>query len=73
MNRVHMYIDGQFVESSGGSWFPVYDPSTEEIIGEAPDGNAADVDRAAKAAHAAFAALAANHGARAGASAVQIG
>jgi betaine-aldehyde dehydrogenase len=49
-----MYIDGEFVESSGGTWFPVYDPSTEEIIAEVPDGNPADVDRAAKAARAAF-------------------
>jgi betaine-aldehyde dehydrogenase len=49
-----MYIDGDFVESSGNNWFPVYDPSTEEIISEVPDGNAADVDRAAKAARAAF-------------------
>ncbi len=54
MNRVRMYIDGEFVESTSGRWFPVYDPSTEEIIGEVPDGNAADVDLAAKAAHAAF-------------------
>jgi betaine-aldehyde dehydrogenase len=54
MNRVRMYIDGEFVESSGGTWFPVYDPSTEEIIAEVPDGNPADVDRAAKAARAAF-------------------
>jgi betaine-aldehyde dehydrogenase len=49
-----MYIDGDFVESSSDAWFPVYDPSTEEIIAEVPDGNPADVDRAARAARAAF-------------------
>jgi len=49
-----MYIDGRFVESTGNQWFPVYDPSTEEIIGEVPEGNPADVDLAAKAARAAF-------------------
>jgi betaine-aldehyde dehydrogenase len=49
-----MYIDGEFVESSGNAWFPVYDPSTEEMIAEVPDGNPADVDHAAKAARAAF-------------------
>lgn len=54
MNRKRMYIQGEFVESSGNGWFPVYDPSTEEVIAEAPDGNANDVDRAAKAARAAF-------------------
>ncbi len=54
MNRVRMYIDGAFVESLGNQWFPVYDPSTEEVIAEVPDGNAADIDAAAKAARAAF-------------------
>jgi betaine-aldehyde dehydrogenase len=49
-----MYIDGAFVESLGNQWFPVYDPSTEEVIAEVPDGNAADIDAAAKAARAAF-------------------
>jgi betaine-aldehyde dehydrogenase len=49
-----MYIDGEFVESSGSAWFPVYDPSTEEMIAEVPDGTPADVDRAVKAARAAF-------------------
>jgi len=54
MNRVRMYVDGEFVESSGNAWFPVYDPSIEEMIAEVPDGNPADVDRAVKAARAAF-------------------
>ena len=54
MKRYRMYINGARVESAGGGWLPVYDPSTEEIIAEVPDGNAADVDRAAKAARAAF-------------------
>ena len=54
MNRKRMYIDGDFTESSSHGWFPVYEPSTEEIISEVPDGNAADIDRAAKAARRAF-------------------
>jgi betaine-aldehyde dehydrogenase len=54
MKRISMYIQGEFTESSSRSWFPVYDPSTEEIIAEVPDGNAADIDRAVKAARAAF-------------------
>ena len=49
-----MYIDGERVESASGGWFPVYDPSTEEMIAEVPEAGAADVDRAAKAARAAF-------------------
>jgi betaine-aldehyde dehydrogenase len=54
MNRVQMYIDGNFVESLGNKWLPVVDPSTEVVIAEVPDSNAADVDLAARAARAAF-------------------
>jgi betaine-aldehyde dehydrogenase len=54
MNRVRMYINGNFVESGGKAWLPVYDPSTEEVIAEVPDSIAADVDLAVKAARAAF-------------------
>ena len=54
MNRIGMYINGGFVEGAGKGWFPVYDPSTEAAIAEVPDGNAADIDFAAKAARAAF-------------------
>ena len=49
-----MYIQGEFVEGSRKSWLPVYDPSTEEIIAEVPDGDAVDVDRAVMAARMAF-------------------
>src|ERR1700743_3654936 len=54
MTRYRMFINGKFVESSSGSWFPVYDPSTEAIIAEVPEADASDVDLAAKAARAAF-------------------
>ena len=54
MTRNRMYINGEKVEARGGAWFPVYDPSTEEIIAEVPDGGAAEVDRAVAAAKAAF-------------------
>src|SRR5580658_8956661 len=54
MNRLRMYINGEFVESAGGGWLPVCDPSTEEIIAEVPDGNAADIDKAVRAARAVF-------------------
>ena len=54
MNRYHMFINGEFVESSTKRWFPVYDPSTEDVIAEVPDANATDVDLAAKAARSAF-------------------
>ncbi|MGA2579912.1 MAG: aldehyde dehydrogenase family protein [Bryobacteraceae bacterium] len=54
MTRHRMYINGQRVESQRVAWFPVYDPSTEEIIAEVPDADAADIDRAVEAAVAAF-------------------
>ena len=54
MKRYRMYINGEFVESKGGSYFPVVDPSTEEIIAEVPDGNETDINRAVAAAKAAF-------------------
>jgi betaine-aldehyde dehydrogenase len=49
-----MYINGERAESVSGAWFPVYDPSTEEIIAEVPEAGAADIDRAITAARAAF-------------------
>src|SRR6266850_1675007 len=48
------YINGQWVKSSSGEMFPVYDPSTEEVIAHVASGAAADVDLAVKAARAAF-------------------
>src|ERR1700741_3033815 len=48
------YINGQWVKSSTGEVFPVYDPSTEEVIAQVASANAADIDRAVKAARAAF-------------------
>src|SRR6267143_155633 len=48
------YVNGQWVKSSSGAMFPVYDPSTEEVIAEVASANAADIDLAVKAARAAF-------------------
>ncbi len=44
------YINGQWVKSSSDEMFPVYDPSTEEVIAHVASGKAADVDSAVKAA-----------------------
>src|ERR1700685_3990417 len=49
-----MYITGEFVEGHSRSFLPVYDPSTEEVIAEVPDGDESDVNRAVAAARAAF-------------------
>ena len=54
MNRYRMYINGEFVEARRGGWFPVHDPSTEEIIAEVPDADEHDVNLAVEAARTAF-------------------
>src|ERR1039457_5554959 len=48
--KYQMYVNGEWVASNSGKTFPVYDPSTEEVIAEVPDSNAKDVDRAVAAA-----------------------
>jgi betaine-aldehyde dehydrogenase len=48
------YINGQWVPSASGKTFPVYDPSTEEVIAQVASSDSADVQRAVKAARAAF-------------------
>ncbi len=54
MKRYRMYIGGEWVESTRGAYFPVVDPSTEEIIAEVPDAGEQDIDRAVQAARKAF-------------------
>ncbi len=54
--QVHdkIYIDGSWVSSSGSGTIDVFDSTDGSVIGRIPDGTADDVDRAAKAARAAF-------------------
>ena len=49
------FINGEWVAGQSGETLPVVDPSTGQAYGEIPRGNAADVDRAVKAARAALA------------------
>jgi len=49
-----IYIGGDWVQPKGQSPDPVFNPATEEIIGYAPVGGAADVDAAIAAARHAF-------------------
>ncbi len=49
-----LYIGGEWTPPSGKGSFDVINASTEEVMGRVPAGNAADIDRAAKAAKAAF-------------------
>ena len=52
--RYKLYINGNFADSHRQQWLPVYDPSTEAVMAEVPDADAADVDLAVSAARAAF-------------------
>ena len=54
VHRHRMYINGEFVESAAKKYFPVVDPSTEEIMAEVPEANEEDVNRAVAAARTAF-------------------
>jgi len=49
-----LFVGGKFVDSRDRKTFPVYDPSTEEVIAYAPEAGPADVDAAVKAAKEAF-------------------
>jgi aldehyde dehydrogenase (NAD+) len=49
-----IYIDGAWVPSAGKGSIDVFDSTNAEVIGRIPDGTADDVDKAAKAARAAF-------------------
>jgi aldehyde dehydrogenase (NAD+) len=53
-DRDHLYIDGAWVPSTGGGRIEVLSASTEEVIGNIPEGTPEDVDRAVQAAHRAF-------------------
>jgi acyl-CoA reductase-like NAD-dependent aldehyde dehydrogenase len=48
------YINGQWVESHGGSIRTIVSPATGETLANVAEGTAADVDRAVEGAKAAF-------------------
>ena len=52
--RPSLWIGGRPTPAAGGERFPVLDPSTEQVLGEAPRGGPEDIDRAVDAAHTAL-------------------
>jgi lactaldehyde dehydrogenase/glycolaldehyde dehydrogenase len=48
-----MYINGEFVENTGGKWIDVVNPATEQVISQIPEGSAEDAKKAIDAAEAA--------------------
>ena len=52
--RDKIYVDGSWIPSTGKGTIDVFDSTDGSVIGTIPDGTADDVDKAAKAARAAF-------------------
>jgi aldehyde dehydrogenase (NAD+) len=50
-----LFVNGEWVASTGDGWIPVDNPATEEVFARVPAGTARDVDRAVRAARTAFA------------------
>jgi betaine-aldehyde dehydrogenase len=66
-HHAQLYIDGHWVAPASPGLIAVENPATQQSIGQVPEGTAADADRAARAAAAAFPAWAALPGAERGA------
>ncbi|HEX2796047.1 MAG TPA: aldehyde dehydrogenase family protein, partial [Immundisolibacter sp.] len=49
-----LYINGEYQDAAGGARFDNINPATGQSLGEVAKGSAADIDRAVKAARAAF-------------------
>ena len=49
-----MLINGKWVDSASGKTFPSYNPATGEVLANVAEGDREDIDRAVKAARAAF-------------------
>ncbi len=49
-----LLIDGQWVDARSGKTFDVYDPATDQVVAQAAEGDAADIDLAVAAARKAF-------------------
>lgn len=54
IRRTQCFINGQWVDSVSGKTFETINPATEEVITEVAEGDAADIDKAVKAARTAF-------------------
>ena len=54
VRRTQCFIGGKWVDAASGETFPTYNPATEDLIAEVAAGDAADVDKAVRAARKAF-------------------
>jgi aldehyde dehydrogenase (NAD+) len=53
-HQTKLLIDGKWRDSASGKTFQTINPATEEVIADVAEGDAADIDRAVKAARKAF-------------------
>ena len=53
-HRSDFFIGGEWVKPNSQKVIEIISPSTEKLIGQVPDANSTDIDRAVKAASAAF-------------------
>jgi phenylacetaldehyde dehydrogenase len=49
-----MLVGGEWVEAASGKTFPTYNPATGEVLAQVAEGDKEDIDRAVRAARAAF-------------------
>src|SRR5262245_38563281 len=54
VRQTQILIDGKWCDSQSGKTFATYNPATEDKIADVAEGDAGDIDRAAKAARRAF-------------------
>ena len=49
-----LFINGKFVDAASGKTFPTFNPATGEVLANVAEGDREDINRAVKAARAAF-------------------
>src|SRR5262245_31029008 len=54
MKTYQMLVGGEWVSAASGKTFDVMNPATDEVVAKVPEAGSADVDKAVKAARAAF-------------------
>src|SRR4051812_29500776 len=53
-NRQKLLVNGKWVDATSGKTFPTYNPATGEVLSRVAEGESEDIDRAVRAARAAF-------------------
>jgi malonate-semialdehyde dehydrogenase (acetylating)/methylmalonate-semialdehyde dehydrogenase len=54
LKRLHLFINGEWRDTKSGEYTPVYNPSTSEVMAEAPRCTSQEVSEAVEAAAAAY-------------------